>query len=131
LAIGSFSPIIPVDAISTLFGETETLAATSLHIDIASFIPFWPVQALALPELTTTAQALALFTCCLHTVTDAETILLVVKTAAALAPVGHTISPKSRLPLFLTPPAAPAAKKPFGAVIVLFAITFRPEIVHF
>jgi hypothetical protein len=131
LAIGRFSPIIPVDAIKTLFGLTETLEATSLHIDIESFIPFWPVHALALPELTTTAEILAVFRCCLHTVTDAETILLVVKTAAALAPAGQTISPKSSLPLFLTPPAAPAAKNPFGAVIVLFAISFFPEKVHF
>ena len=85
-------------------------------------MPFSPVQALALPELTTTAEILVLVTCRLQTVTAAETILLVVKTAAALAPVGQTSNPRSFLPDFLMPQGTPAAKKPLGDVIVLFFI---------
>jgi hypothetical protein len=50
--------------------------------------------------------------------------LLVVKTAAAFAPVGQTSSAKSDLPDFLMPQYRPAAQKPFGAVIVLFAMPF-------
>jgi hypothetical protein len=97
----------------------------SEHICIAFLIPVRPVQVLALPELTTTADILALLTCSLQTRTAAETTLLVVKTAAAFAPVGQASSAKSDLPDFLTPQCKPAAKKPLGAVIVLFAICFH------
>jgi hypothetical protein len=62
----------------------------------------------------------------LLTCTAAAVTLLVVKTAAARAPSGHTISPKSALPDFLTPQATPAAKKPFDPVTVLFAILAKP-----
>jgi hypothetical protein len=89
---------------------------------MAFLIPARPVQAFALPELTTTAETLGLFTWFLQTVTAAETILLVVKTAAAFAPVGQTSSAKSGLPDFFTPQCSPAAKKPFGAVTELFVI---------
>lgn len=54
--------------------------------------------------------------------TAAEVILLVVKTAAAFAPVGQTISPKSSPPDFLMSHLIPAAKNPRGPVIVLFVI---------
>jgi hypothetical protein len=60
--------------------------------------------------------------CFLLTSTAAETILFVVNAAAAVAPVGQTISPKSGLPDCFIPQLTPVAKKPFGAVIVLFAI---------
>jgi hypothetical protein len=56
------------------------------------------------------------------TVTAAETILLVVKTATVFAPLGQTSNPRSDLPDFLMPQCSPAAKKPFGEVIVLFFI---------
>jgi hypothetical protein len=62
--------------------------------------------------------------CFLQICTAAETTLLVVKTAAAFTPPGQTISPKSGLPDFLTPQCNPAAKNPFGEVIVLFTIVF-------
>jgi len=96
--------------------------AVSAHILIALSIPSRPVQVFALPELTTTAEISLLLTCCLQTLTAAEKILLVVKTAAALAPVGQTSNPRSFLPDFLMPQRTPAAKKPFGDVIVLFFI---------
>jgi hypothetical protein len=81
---------------------------------------------LALPELTTTAETLALLTCFLQICTAADTTLLVVKTAAAFTPVGQTINPKSGLPDFFTPQCNPTAKKPFGAVTVLFTIFCSP-----
>jgi hypothetical protein len=66
--------------------------------------------------------------CRLLTSTAAEVILLVVKTAAAFAPPGQTISPKSCLPDFFIPHFTPAARKSRGAVIVLFAICKVPEL---
>jgi hypothetical protein len=73
------------------------------HILIAFLTPALPVQAFALPELATTAEILALFTCCLLTITAADTILFVVKTAAAFAPEGQTSNAKSGLPDLLIP----------------------------
>jgi hypothetical protein len=102
--------------------------AVLAHILIAFLVPAWPVQELALPELTTTAEMLGLFICSLLTCTAADVILLVVKSAAAFAPVGQTSSAKSALPDFLMPQCSPTAKKPFGDVIVLFAISGYPSI---
>jgi sorbitol-specific phosphotransferase system component IIBC len=59
----------------------------------------------------------------LLTSTAADTILLVVKTAAAFAPAGQTISAKSALPDFLIPQATPTAKNPCGLIIVSFLIS--------
>jgi hypothetical protein len=84
--------------------------------------PCAPVQALALPELITAAYTLGLLRCFLQIVTGVATILFVVKTAAAVAPAGQASSAKSGLADFFTPQCTPAAKKPFGAVILLFAI---------
>jgi len=44
----------------------------------------------------------------------------VVNIAAAVAPVGHTKSPKSGFPDTFTPDAKPAAQNPCGAVTELF-----------
>jgi hypothetical protein len=84
-----------------------------------------PVQAFALPELTTTADILAVVKCFLLVSTAADTTLLVVKTAAAFAPAGQTIKPKSFFLDFLMPQAIPAARNPLGDVIVLFFIAFE------
>ena len=81
------------------------------------FLPLFPVR----PQ-----QILALFICPLLICTAADTILLVVNTAAAFAPAGQTISPKSGLPDFFIPQRTPAAKKPLGPVIVLFTICKNP-----
>jgi hypothetical protein len=60
--------------------------------------------------------------CFLLTSTAADTILFVVKTAAAVAPLGQTISPKSGLPDSFIPQLTPPAKNPFATVIVLFVM---------
>jgi hypothetical protein len=129
-SIGNCFPIMPVEATRIFRGSylvsriSVNERAVWLHIVIAFSIPFRPVQVLALPELTTTAYILELLTCSLLTWTAAETTLLVVKTAAAFAPAGHTSSAKSDLPDFLIPHCTPAAKNPSGAVIVLLTIVF-------
>jgi hypothetical protein len=97
---------------------------------MAFLTPCLPVQQFALPELTTTAYTLVLLICSRQICTAADWILLVVNTAAAVAPAGHTISPRSNLPDFLIPQLTPAAKNPFGAVRVLFAIyIFAPTFI--
>jgi hypothetical protein len=101
----------------------ETADTVSTHIAIAFLMPRFPVQVLAQPELTTTAKIFGLFMCFLLTSTAADTILFVVNAAAAVAPLGHTISPKSGLPDSFIPQLTPPAKNPFGAVIVSFAIS--------
>ena len=88
--------------------------------------PALPVQALELPELTTTARMSLLFMCCFETATGAPKTLFVVKTAAAFAPAGQFSRARSNLPEAFIPQARPAAEKPFGAVIVLFAIVILP-----
>jgi hypothetical protein len=123
--IGKGLPIMPVDATSTVCGSASIRLAVFEHILIALFIPCCPVQVFALPELTTTAETFALTRCLLQTVTAAESILLVVNTAAAFAPAGHTISPKSLLPDFFMPQLIPAARNPRGDVIVSFVIYKR------
>jgi len=60
--IGNCSPITPVEATSTLCGSISICFAVSEHILIAFLIPARPVQALALPELTTTADMSELLT---------------------------------------------------------------------
>jgi hypothetical protein len=128
LSIGNCLPIMPVEATRTLYGLVSMCLAISAHIFIAFLIPTWPLQQLALPELTTTAEISALFMCFLLTATAADVILFVVKAAAAFAPVGQTISPKSGLPDFFIPQYSPAAKNPFGPVIVLFVILNLKEL---
>jgi hypothetical protein len=89
--------------------------------------PFLPVHALALPLLMTVAYILRLATCFLQRPTGAANTLLVVNIAAAVAPPGHEIIPRSSLPDRFTPEASPTARKPFAAVIVLFIITIPTE----
>jgi len=55
LAMGNWWPITPVEATSTWPGLTPVSAAVIAHILRALARPSLPVQALAQPELTTTA----------------------------------------------------------------------------
>jgi predicted membrane protein len=70
----------------------------------------------------------ALLICRLLISTAAEVILLVVKTAAAFAPLGQMSNPKSALPDFFIPHFTPAARNPRGAVMLLFAISCSPDL---
>src|ERR1035438_6633205 len=79
-------------------------------------MPLLPVQAFAFPLLTTIAEALPDFACCMLNFTGAAFTWLVVNTAATTAGVSETISAMSFLPLALSPAAKPAARKPRGAV---------------
>ena len=92
-------------------------------------VPCQPVTVLGGHAGCVNAVAWAPHSSC-HICTAADPTLLVVKTAAAFTPVGQTISPKSGLPDFFTPQCIPAAKKPLGAVMVLFTISCSPYHYH-
>ena len=124
-AIGKGTPIRPVDATKTSSGLNPSAAAASSVIRAASFIPCSPVQALALPELTTTACALPAAARRRQSLTGAAATWLVVNNPAALAGTSDRIKPKSRFfPLFEPFPVpkrlmsqnSPEARKPAGAV---------------
>ena len=57
LSIGSVTPIRPVDPTKTEPDGKTSVCSVKRAISRASFRPCLPVQALALPELTTTAWA--------------------------------------------------------------------------
>lgn len=81
---------------------------------MASFMPRLPVQALALPELTTTPRSFPLATCFLPITTPGATTLLVVNTAAAVAGVSLTKSPTSMAWVDLIPAWVAPARNPRG-----------------
>ncbi len=95
-------------------------------ISSASFIPCAPVQALALPELTTMAWALPLLTCFRQSFTGAAQTWLVVNIPATVAGASDTINARSSLaplseplpvPSRLMSQNTPAARNPCGATI--------------
>ena len=57
VGITSFTPMTPVDATSTASGAQPSFAAVFCAISMACDRPSLPVQALAQPLLTTTADA--------------------------------------------------------------------------
>src|ERR1017187_6187002 len=101
-----------------------TAMAAIRVISRASVKPCLPVQALALPVLTTTACATLFFTRSTHTFTGAAQTWLVVNMPATVAGTSDTISARSRFwPLFEPLPVprrlmsqnTPLARKPLGA----------------
>jgi len=95
-------------------------------ISSASFIPCFPVQAFALPELTTIACARPFFTRSRHTLTGAAQIWFVVNKPATVAGTFDTISPRSRfcplseplpVPIRFMSQNTPEALNPCGATI--------------
>ena len=88
--------------------------AVSRTIVQASSRPAVPVQALAQPELVTTACAVPVCTCARLTVTGAATTRLVVNTPAAAAGRSETSRARSALPLRFMPQALMPAANPFG-----------------
>ena len=93
------SPMTPVEAMKTSSGVHPTaLPAASAVISTASR-PFLPVNALALPELTTSARALPVFSPVTHHSTGAERVRERVSTPAATVPGSSTASSKSVRPL--------------------------------
>ena len=80
----------------------------------ASARPCLPVQALALPALTTTARRWAQSLVSRVRRTGAAAAALPVNVAAETPGTADARMPRSSLPRFLTPLATPAARKPCG-----------------
>src|SRR5258705_10285976 len=95
--------MMPVDEGSTCSAAHSSTSPAIVHIRRASRSPCHPVQALALPALTTTARSRPPATCSRPTLIGAANTLLVVKTAAAAAGVSHASRPTSGACLLLIP----------------------------
>ena len=100
LSIGSVTPMRPVEPTRTEPCGKASACSVKRAISRASFRPCLPVQALALPELTTTAWARPFFTRSTQTFTGAAQTWLVVNMPATVAGTSETMSARSRfLPL--------------------------------
>ena len=80
----------------------------------ASARPCLPVQALALPALTTTARRWTQSLVSRVSRTGAAAAALLVNVAAETLATSDARMPRSSWPRFLTPLATPAARKPCG-----------------
>ena len=115
-AIGSVTPITPVEHTSTSRSSIPSAPATAAAISRASAIPCSPVQALAQPLLMATARAWPAATRSRSSCTGAAATRLVVKTAATAAGVSETSNAKSLRFGYLIAASTPAARKPRAAV---------------
>jgi len=95
----SGSPITPVEARNTSSALQPTALDASLAVKTQAWRPVLPVNALALPELTTSARALRPLSFARHHSTGAEGHFDWVKTPAAAVPGSSTISNTSVRPL--------------------------------
>ena len=86
LRASSGSPMTPVDARKTSPGLQSTALAARSAVSLVAARPFLPVNALALPELTTRARARPGFSRARHHSTGAEGHLERVKTPATVVP---------------------------------------------
>ncbi len=121
LSMGSRTPIRPVDATATspALCSPPSACATFSAVAWVSWKPLGPVQALAPPELRTTALTEAPRMTCSDQSTGAALTRLEVKTPAA-ASRGPWLTTRARsgLPFALIPAAMPAAVNPCAAVTV-------------
>ena len=111
----SGSPMTPVEARYTSRSLQPTAAAADCAVSSVAWRPFRPVNALALPELTTTARATPWAKFCRQKSTGAEGHLERVKTPATEAGSSNTISSTSVRFLYLMPAAAVAMRTPRSA----------------
>ena len=95
--IGIGKPITPVEQTATSLLSNPNSFATILHSLRATTIPSRPVQALALPLLTTTARMSPLLKCSLLTLTQAAFTRFVVNVPALVVGRVEYTSPKSSL----------------------------------
>src|SRR5262249_13291862 len=86
LVASSGSPITPVDARNTSEGLQPAAAAAMLAVSVVAPRPDLPVNALALPELTTSARAAPRLRCARHQSTGAEGHFERVQTPATAVP---------------------------------------------
>src|ERR1700736_4156409 len=107
---GSGSPITPVDARNTSPGLQPAAWLASFAVNAVAARPVLPVNALALPEFTTSARALPPFSLARHHSTGAEGHFERVSTPATVVPLSNKASSTSVRPLYLMP-AAPVARR--------------------
>ena len=98
LPASSGSPMTPVEAMNTSPGGQPTAAAAASAVMTTVSMPFLPVKALALPELTTSARALPSRRPRAHQSTGAERVLERVSTPATSVPGASTASSRSVRP---------------------------------
>jgi hypothetical protein len=117
LSMGSRTPMRPVEATATSPAPIPRTSAAFSAVAWVSWKPLGPVQALAPPELSTTAVSSPLLRTCSDHRTGAALTRLDVKTPAA-ARRGPVLTTRARsgLPFSLIPAAMPAAVNPFAAV---------------
>ena len=110
VSIGRCSPMTPVDDTRISSVDSPSAAAACPAIAAASSRPRCPVQALALPLLTTTARMVSHRSSSSRPcTTGAATIRLAVNAAATVAGRSLRMMATSGLPLALMPQAMPAA----------------------
>src|SRR5204862_311892 len=101
LSMGSGTPITPVEATKTSEGWQSIAAAVRAAIASTAARPRWPVKALELPALTTSARALPSTSALRHHSTSGLGHLLVVNTPATLVPSGTVTKVMSQRSQFL------------------------------
>jgi hypothetical protein len=112
LVASSGSPITPVEARNTSEGLHPTASAVDLAVRSVASRPFLPVNALAFPELTTSARAWPPARFDRQKSTGADGHFDVVKTPATAAGWSNTISMTSVRFLYLIPAAAVSMRTP-------------------
>ena len=117
-SIGMGTPMMPVEATMTRSETMPSLSAARRLISCASARPSWPLHALALPALNTTAWARPLDapSSARLKITGAAGNLFGVKVAAATHSTSAVQIPRSGLPEALMPAASAPARKPRALV---------------
>ncbi len=95
---GSGSPITPVEARKTSAGLQPEAFAARFAVNAVASRPVLPVNALALPELTTSARALPLLSLARHHSTGADGHFERVSTPATVVPLSNSASSTSVRP---------------------------------
>src|SRR5262245_4293992 len=98
LLASSGSPITPVDARNTSEDLQPAAAAAMFAVSLVAAPPDLPVNALALPELTTSARAVPRLRCARHQSTGAEGHFERVNTPATAVPGSNSASSTSVRP---------------------------------
>ena len=121
-AIGSSTPMIPVDATAIESRSIDREFDTILAVSLASIYPWFPTAQLAQPEFTTTALSFFSLRTSLVQVTEGETTEFWVNVPALTHSVSEKIIPISLLscPGDLIPANIDPDKNPFGEQISPF-----------
>ena len=126
LSMGSRSPISPVEQTAISPGESSMAWARCSAVACVSWKPGAPVQALAPPELSTTARTRPpLTTWRVHSTGAAWTRLEVNTAAAARDGPSFRTTATSGWPDSFSPAATPAARNPDGAVTLMGTLRMR------